>query len=130
MNARLTTSRRASAGFTLVEVIMAMLIMTVGLLGLLQSVNVAYEHNTRNRLREEAVLVGEEQMNLLRGMSFGSTPYLNTTTATKVMAGTAKKFSVTRQCQPMGATNRLKISVSWSFKNVSTTHAIYTLKNS
>jgi type IV pilus assembly protein PilV len=108
----------------------AMLIMTVGLLGLLQSVMVAYEHNTRNKMREEALLVGEEQMNDLRGQSHDiSTAYLNTTTAVRVVLGVNKKFSVTRQCQPMGTTNRLNVAVRWSFKNVSATHVIYTLKN-
>jgi len=117
-------------GFTLVEVLMALLIMTVGLLGLLQSVNVAYEHNTRNRLRDEALLVGEQQMNKFRIMTANSNVnYSSTGVIDRVIAGMPKKFSVTRENLIMGGTRRLKVRVSWSFKNVSTSHALYTLKN-
>jgi len=111
-------------GFTLVEVMMALLVMTVGLLGLLQSVNVAYEHNIRNRLREEALLVGEEQMNIFRRMT-GNGSF----TVDRVVAGMPKKFSITRDSQVIGGTRKLKVTVGWSFKNLSTTHALYTLKS-
>jgi type IV pilus assembly protein PilV len=115
-------------GFTLVEVLMAMLVMTVGLLGLLQSVNVAFEHNTRNRLRQEALLVGEEQMNDLRRTANSALSYPNFTCAVRVVAGVNKKFSVIRDCQQMQDSNRLSVRVGWSFKNVSATQVIYTLK--
>jgi len=116
-------------GFTLVEVLMALLVMTVGLLGLLQSVNVAYEHSTRNRLREEALLVGEQQMNMFRIMTANSNVnYSSTETIERIIAGMPKKFSVTRENLLMGGTRRLKVTVGWSFKNVSMMHALYTLK--
>jgi type IV pilus assembly protein PilV len=113
---------------------MAMLVMTVGLLGLLQSINVAYEHNLRNKLREEALLVGEQQMILLRRKMDASETnknslYQNVTTVVRGIAGVNKKFIVTLESQPMSSTQRLKVAVAWSFKNVSTTHVIYTLKN-
>jgi type IV pilus assembly protein PilV len=130
MNAPRKTSPKSSTGFTLVEMMMAMLVMTVGLLGLLQSINVAYEHNLRNKLREEALLVAEEQMNVLRrGSTSRGAFYQNVTTIVRGMSGIDKKFTVTRECQPMTSTQRLKVKVVWSFRNVSTTHAIYSLKN-
>lgn len=128
MTASRKTSRLASLGFTLVEVMMAMLIMTVGLLGLLQSVNVAFEHNTRNRLREEALVVGEEQMHNLRQMTTDAI-FNPETTAVREVAGIRKNFQVTRENRPMSSTRRLRVRVAWSFRNLSTTHEIYTLKN-
>jgi type IV pilus assembly protein PilV len=129
MPAHRKTLPRGKRGFTLVEMMMAMLVMTVGLLGLLQSINVAYEHNLRNKLREEALLVGEEQMNVLRRSPTASAiSFQSVTTVVRGIAGANKKFTVTRECQPMSSTQRLKVTVVWSFKNVSTTHAIYTLK--
>ena len=107
---------------------MAMLIMTVGLLGLLQSVNVAFEHNTRNRLREEALVVGEEQMHNLRQMITNAI-FNPETTAVREVAGIRKSFQVTRENQLMSNTRRLRVRVAWSFRNLSTTHEIYTLKN-
>ena len=130
MPAQRITSPSARGGFTLIEMLMALLVMTVGLLGLLQSVNVAYEHNTRNRLREEALLVAEEQMNLFRRMtSNAGSAYSNRVSVVRVVAGRDKKFRVLRENLPMSSTRRLTVTVGWSFKNLSTTHTIYTLKN-
>ena len=119
-----TTSPKNSQGFTLVEVLMAMLIMTVGLLGLLQSVTVAYEHNLGNRLREEAVLIGEEKMNDLRRNNL-----LGSCTVPRVIGGAIKNFTVTTDSRPIGGDScQLTVVVSWVFKNQSPTHTIYTLK--
>ncbi len=121
------TSPSNSQAFTLVEVMMAMLIMTVGLLGLLQSVGVAYEHNIRNRLREEAVLIAEEKMNDLRNNG-GFNPV---TTVTRVIGGVGKVFVVNKESLQMGTDSyRLKVAVRWTFKNVTALkHEIYTVKN-
>lgn len=103
-----------------------MLIMTVGLLGLLQSVNVAYLHSSRNKLREEAVMVAEEQLNYMRINDAALKPV---TTVTNVIGGVKKQFNVTREYQQIGErSNRLKVAVRWSYRNVSTTHEIYTIK--
>ena len=119
------TSRQGSRGFTLIEVLMAMLVMTVGLLGLLQSVNVAYEHNLRNKLREEAVLVAHEQMNGLRaGVAFNPT-----TTVVRGIGGVDRKYFVNRVPKLIGGdSSRLTVAVRWSFKNLTTTHEIYTFR--
>jgi type IV pilus assembly protein PilV len=117
-----------NAGFTLIEMLMALLVLTVGLLGLLQSVNVAYEHNVRNRLREAATLVAEEQMNAFRRMTSSSGSYANRMTVSRIVSGVGKTFTVTRESRPMQDTRRLRVTVGWGFKNQSTTHTIYTLK--
>lgn len=49
-------------GFTLIEFCVAVLIMMVGLLGLLQAVNMANVHNLGSLLRNEAISVADEQM--------------------------------------------------------------------
>lgn len=125
MNARRKTSRCAESGFTLIEVMMAMLVLTVGLLGLLQSVSVSYEHNLRNRLREEAVGLAEEQLNTM--MSYGALKPV--TTARRVIGGVNKPFVVVRSSDAVGGDcKKLTVAVSWGFKNISTRHEIYTIK--
>ena len=128
--ARLKISRSNSKGFTIIEVLMAVLVMTVGLLGLLQSVNVAYEHNLRNNLREEAVAVALEQMNAIRRMKLPkNTPYQGFSTAVRGMGGIYKKFAVTSRAQPIGGdSNRLEVAVRWHFKNMTTTYRIYSIR--
>lgn len=127
------TSPYDSRGFTLVEVMMAMLIMTVGLFGLLQSVNVAYEHTARNKLREEAVQLAEEQMNGFKVRPFDLvTATSGRSIEARQIAGSFRNFSVTRQCQAMpdgGNSKKLTVAVGWRFKNAKSEHVIYTLKN-
>jgi type IV pilus assembly protein PilV len=132
--------RSDSSGFTLIEVMMAILIMSVGLLGLLQSVMVAYEHNARNRLREEALLIGEEQMGALinrcncKSKGFDTVSTIHIETLQRPIAGANRDFIVTKQTQPLGSDpynitiKKLTVAVAWSFKNVSATHMIYTMK--
>ncbi|HBG08254.1 MAG: hypothetical protein A2075_06750 [Geobacteraceae bacterium GWC2_58_44] len=131
MNARLHTSPSASGGFTLIEVLMAMLIMTVGLLGLLQSVNIAYEHNIRGRLREEALVLAEEQMNNWRIRGYDNiTGADNISTVARVIGGRPKRFTVARQCREMGSgSKRLRVAVRWDYKGMNTEHEIFTIKN-
>jgi len=131
MHAKPNISRSVSGGFTLIEVLMAMLIMTVGLLGLLQSVGIAFEHNLRNRLREEAVVVAEEQINNWRIRRFDDITGSNTITKVgRVIGGRNTEFTVARQSLLLGSNSkRLGVAVRWTFKNVTALHEVFTLKN-
>ena len=129
-----TTSRRNSGGFTLVEVLMAMLVMTVGLLGLLQSVQMAYQHSLRNRVREEAVHLAEERMHDWRRMAFKSITATSPKQepVTKLLGGTPRSYTVTREMVDMGSgTNpakKLTVGVAWTVKEEAASHAIYTVR--
>ena len=126
MRALVKVSPNDSGGFTLVEVLMAMLIMTVGLLGLLRSVSAAYEHTLRNRLREEAVAVAEEQMNNLI-----TTLDCAAATTVRVIGGVDKSFTVIKKAEPIGEESgslRLKVVVHWGFKNQTSAHELYRFK--
>lgn len=134
MNAPRTTSPSGSAAFTLVEMLMAMLVMTVGLLGLLQAVNLAYQQGTKTRLRSEAVQLAEERMHAWSGISFDriSTNTEMTSTETKLVGGVPWNYRVTRMAQPAGATVRsvkkLSVEVTWSLRGETASHEIYTLR--
>jgi type IV pilus assembly protein PilV len=137
MTAIQPTSPSGERGFTLIEVMMALLIMTVGLLGLLQSLQVAYQHSTRNRLREEGILLAEEQMNQFRQMRYENVTATNVFTAPTsvkrgIMAGGRKDiFSVTRDARKMEGTSskKLTVTVQWSFRHVTSTHVLYSMKS-
>ncbi|GFO55180.1 pilus assembly protein PilV [Geomonas sp. Red276] len=106
---------------------MAILILTVGLLGLLQSIVVAFQHNTRNRLREEAMMVAEEQMNTIKA----SSGFSSMTVARKSVNGVGHPFTVLRDQTPMNGTSddyRLTVTVTWGFHNVSSSHQIYSFQ--
>jgi prepilin-type N-terminal cleavage/methylation domain-containing protein len=55
--------RRNKKGFTLVEVLVAMVIILVLLLGLVQAAILSIESNLRNVFRDEAVRIAEQRMN-------------------------------------------------------------------
>ncbi len=134
MSATPTISPSGSAGFTLVEMLMAMLVMAVGLLGLLQSVNLAYQQGTKNRLRSEAVQLAEERMHAWSGRPFDSitTNIEMTSSETKLVVGAPWKYTVTRMAQPAGPTTtsvkKLIVEVAWSLRGETVSHEIYTLR--
>jgi len=51
-------SLKNSGAFTLAEVMVAILVMMIGMIGLLETINQSLQHNLRNQLRETALQVG------------------------------------------------------------------------
>lgn len=124
----MTASRRNNAGFTLTEVVVAILIIMVGMLGLLQAVGVATEHNLKNQLRDEAVQVGEKYMNIQRAKPFDllSTPdkggYHTRYEPSRVRGG-GKPYSVDLTADVLSDSSfapsvQLGVTVSWTYKGV------------
>lgn len=122
----------SEGGFTLVEVLVALVIMLVGLVGLLQSVNVATEHNIKNLLRDEAVRVGEEKMYEARNTVFTSLSGHSARPVARTFRGATKNFNVSRTVTnfPTGSSyltatsKKVDIAVSWGFKGVNLTHEV------
>nr|WP_145018398.1 prepilin-type N-terminal cleavage/methylation domain-containing protein [Geobacter argillaceus] len=121
----LTTLNKNSNGFTLVEVMVAIVIMMVGMLGLLEAVNVAMEFNLKNQLRDEAVYMGERYMNELKGQGFDAiaATYATISTASKVR-GAGKRIYVDRSSQVLstdsvGPTSKqLIVVIRWNYKGM------------
>lgn len=116
-------------GFTLIEFCVATLIMTIGLLGLLQAVNLAYETNKGTILRNEAVSVADEQMVLIKTVAsttagFTSLASLSTgaTVSRKIRAGSFS-YTVNRTVTQMSTNSKeVVIQVSWTYKTKSLNH--------
>lgn len=131
MTARQATSPSSSRGFTLVELLMALLILTVGLLGLLQSIEVAFQHKARNLMREEAVQLAEEQLNDLKVLRYDNVTANYEHPVYRRVAGSDRRFLVRKQCEKRDGADakKLTVAVEWSFKNISTRHEIYSMKS-
>lgn len=132
------TSRHNKRGFTLVEVMVAIVITMVALLGLVEAVGIATMHNLKNQLRDEAVLIGEERMADLQKRPFGqmSTSFAPRTVPSRVR-GTERGFTVNRREAlrssvnlPDGLTNTYELSVrmAWTYKNISSNYEVRALK--
>lgn len=120
-------------GFTLIEVMMAILILMVGMVGLLQAINLAIEVNLRNQIRDEAVYVGEKVMNEMRGKGFDNisvAPSLSqsynyaTYQEPSRLRGVSRTYDVNRSSKVLStvagsaATKELTVVVSWKYKGV------------
>lgn len=114
-------------GFTLVEVMVAMVIMLVGMLGLLQSVNLALEHNIRNQQRDEATRVAEDVMRGMRAAPFGTAFNLYTTIPSSQQQAN-RRFTVRRRVTAVSSSERYQVDVRWAYKNYSASHSIVSVR--
>jgi type IV pilus assembly protein PilV len=114
----------------------AMLITVVGLLGLLQAVNLAMEHNLRNQLRDEAIFIGEDWMGSLKVRAFdqisgvSSAGFSDRQVRSKLRGGNVM-FTVSRPCSsiptnPVSA--QLIVHVEWDYKGVTYEHEVRSVR--
>lgn len=116
----MTTSSRNNGGFTLIEVLIATVILMIAMLGLLQSIDIALQFNLKNQMRDEAVYMGEKYMNEFKGRGYTAITgnYSTLTVASKIRGG-KHNLTVDRSWSDMGAnTKQLQILVKWKYKGV------------
>jgi type IV pilus assembly protein PilV len=80
-------------GFTLIELMIAILILTISMVGLLDTLGKYLQINMDNTMRNEAMRIVEAQMEQLRNMPFISLP-ANGTTTTTYQNGTFRKIVI------------------------------------
>jgi len=123
------------SGFTLIESCVAVLIMMVGLLGLLQTVNMATLHNMGNLFRNEAISVADEQMVMAKTTVYDSSSFvLFADTASLINRKTRSGFvnySVIRSVTTASTTSKqVEVRVSWRYKGNKLDHRISSLVTS
>jgi type IV pilus assembly protein PilV len=117
-------------GFTLIEFLVAIVITMVGLLGLLQSVNLALQHNLNTQLRNEAVTVADDFLNREISKTFDlistatSSPQapLGLFTANRKVAAGFKIYSVQRTGLSFSNSKQVNINVIWRHKGTRYQH--------
>lgn len=67
-------NKRGRKGFTLIELMVAIVILTIATLGLLQALTHYIRINMDNEMRNEAMRITEKRMELIRGLQFADTP--------------------------------------------------------
>jgi len=117
-----------SGGFTLIEVMIAILILTIGLFGLLETVILSINQNRGNKLRTEAVMLADQEMLAVRSSGFDGivdhidgkqtgVGFVNYSVARKVVDTTATTKNVT-------------IRVKWRDKALVKEHYLTTIVSS
>jgi type IV pilus assembly protein PilV len=118
-------------GFTLLEFLVAIVIIAVGLLALLQSVNLSIAHNLTNIFRNQAVMLADERMTLEKTKPFDCIS--TTTSSTNISltvknANTFKNYSVVKIGSSItNNTTNVEIDVIWKYKGTRYIHTISSL---
>ena len=109
---RTHSAPEGARGFTLIEALVSLLILSVLLLGLHAGMMTAITMNMENLLRNEAVDLAQEHMDRYR-ITPGSPP--NTETATRQVRNNQITYRVNNVYD--GSTNVLDMTIQWNFKN-------------
>ena len=112
------------AGFTLIEFCVSVLIMMVGLLGLLQAVNMATVHNLGNLLRNEAITLADDRIVRAKASVYSDTTSAANLVSRGVRAGFAN-YSVVLSVTTAGSNSKeLTSRVAWRYKGNKLSHTI------
>jgi type IV pilus assembly protein PilV len=122
---------RGNSGFTLIEALMAMLILTVVLLGLLQAVIFAADATMKNSLRDTAVNVAKEELETQRTLAKSSGVSAVVTNASYTVQRTIKSYTFTytlnRTVTAQVDSRLVNLTVSWTYKGATFTYNPQTL---
>ena len=113
-------------GFTLIEFLVAIVILMVGLLGLLQTVNYAIVNNTTNQLRQEALILADERMNLEKSKTFTAiSTHTRSDTAQRLVNGSFKNYSVVKNNTTLTSqSTNIDMQVIWRYKGQRYVHSV------
>jgi type IV pilus assembly protein PilV len=114
-------------GFTLLEFLVAIVILMVGLLGLLEAVNVGIRQNTGNKLRNDAIMLADQVMANQRVRPFAniSTSQGSQTVNTGAAVVT---YSVNKVVTPLTATSaNVRVDISWRERGQTKQHSLSTV---
>ena len=132
------------SGFTLLEVLVAVVILTVGLFGLMQTVIFALNHNLTTQLRQEASLVADQVMSVEKAKpysdiaapdfdgsitDFDALPTeVTNSTVDRLVNGSSRTFTVVQTVRsPTAQSKNIEVVVSWVHKQITYTHSVASL---
>ena len=106
-------------GYSLIEVLIALLLAALVFAGLLKSSLLVINTNLDNLLRDEAATVADQQMTQVKNTPFNALPSVYTqqtaTTTRSIRAMTTIAFVTTQTVNPLDANNKsVTIQVSWT----------------
>lgn len=109
-------------GFTLVEVLVAMVIIIVVLLGLVHATLLSIDYNLKNLLRDEAVRLAEQRIDELKNISFPSlvSGGPNCQNISRNFRNIQRQYTVCDiidDLDPSGNRKTIQVIVGWNHKN-------------
>ncbi len=114
-------------GVTLIEMMIALVILLVVSLALMQTALIGIKANLQNTLRDEAVSVAEMRINQLRSLPFDSIPDAETP-VTRDFRGFTQTYTPTRTIDVINANSKqISILVSWTYRGKDYSHGVTTI---
>ena len=108
------------SGFTLTEVMVAVLILMVGMLGMFQAINMGLDKNIENQLRQKGVEVAEQQMSDLKARQFLDSSGTTSLSVPVAIGSVFKNMSVQWQATELAASNsqtkQISVRVWWRYR--------------
>jgi len=124
---RRLTALQNNAGFTLVEVMIALLVLLFVTLAMMQTALVSIDSNMKNVLRDEAVRIAEQTMNDARSQGYDNLPS-GLQTVNRKFRALDVTYTITRTVTQLGtADKQFDVEVDWTWKNDSYKQNISTL---
>ncbi len=115
-------------GFTLVEVLIALVVLLLVSLALMQTALVGIDANMLNVLRDEAVKIAETRMSETRNTAFDTIAADNITVPRNFRNISGFSYNVGRTVTNFGTDNRqITITVAWNWKGNPYNHTITTI---
>lgn len=113
----------------MVELLVSVVILMVGMLGVLQGVNLAIQENLKNELRTKAVSIAEARLAEEKSKPFASiSTTTSNSTSTANIRSFAKQFTVVKDTASAGPnTKNIQVGVRWIYKGVAYEQMISTL---
>ncbi|MDD5008670.1 MAG: prepilin-type N-terminal cleavage/methylation domain-containing protein [Syntrophorhabdaceae bacterium] len=115
---------RNNKGFTIIEVLVAVCILTISMLAILEAVVIAIEHNMNNVSRDESVRIAETKMNELRNSDFTTLANGNSSVSRNIRNLT-RTFNVQWIVSNLSSNSiAVQVIVNWSHKGIQHSHSI------
>ena len=115
--------QRNKKGFTLIETLIAVSILTIAMLAILNTIVISFQYGMRNSIRNEAVKMAEKKMNELR-----NTAFISLASSSSTEARTFRNLTVTYTQQwtvsvLSANSTAIDVSVSWTYMGQSYSHS-------
>ena len=108
-----------NSGFTLIELMVAITIMIVGLVGMFDMLWVATRKNVENELREKAVAVAEQELNNLKAQPFAdiNSNLVGIVQQVALSGGATQDVTVQTQVVNLSANSkRISVRAFWNYR--------------